>query len=392
VPEIANQSPRPWRADSLAVPLLIVIAGGMVAVVLMPRWSGIVFGLLLAISLPAMSVALWNFPTLIESFESESRDRALMRTVFRQHSEHLLSAGTPDRLAELGNKAVREDYLLMREHPLVQPFRYLVYGMWLVGIAAVACVVAQRGAWPRRLMVAGVWGVAGFVLAVAATWPRVLAEYHWSRASTLENSQQTTAADEALRSAVSAMPVMGHTWRFWLAKGRISYRQHEAENAYQAFFLAHQSALGGDLDRARTLMERYVSSSNGSVAQRDLLARILARQAAEYASDAKHGGAELMWRQASVIAPWKTAYSLAHGAAQLIAAPHRAEELSEKMLPRLEAVGDRMVASDINSVVGDAYFEIGEYALARQQYKRAMALFSLPKYSNVYAQEGRLGM
>jgi hypothetical protein len=83
-PEVANQTPRPWRWNSIAVPLLVVIAIGAVATVAQPRWIGRIFGLLLAVSLPALAVALWNYPTLIEAFDGEMRDRALLRAVFRR--------------------------------------------------------------------------------------------------------------------------------------------------------------------------------------------------------------------------------------------------------------------------------------------------------------------
>ncbi len=392
VPEVANQSPRPWRVNSIATQLLVAIAGGIVVVLLRPRWTGNVFGLLLALTIPALVVALWNFPTLIESFESEMRDRALMRSAFRQHSEHMLSAGTPNRLAELGDQSTRKDFLLMHEQALSLPFRYSLYGLWLLGVVGVTAIVAQSGSWSRRLSYAGAWGALGLLLAFAATWPRWLAEYHFARADSLENGRRFAAAAAALHSAETAMPVMGQTQRYWLAKGRLGFRQHQPEEEFQAFFLAHQSLVGGDLDRARALLEPYVSSAQGSVAQRDLLAGIVAQQAAEYAADGKYSGAELSWGEAAAIVPWKSSYGIAHSSAQLIATPRRAAEIADSLLPRLNEIGDLMVASDIHSLIGDAYFETGDFVHARQMYDRAMDLFNLPKFSNIYAQEGRLGM
>jgi len=392
VPEFANQSPRPWRVNSIATSLLLAIAGGIVVVLLRPRWTGNVFGLLLALTLPALAVALWNFPTLIESFESEMQDRELMRSVFRQRSEHMLSARTPNRLAELGDQSTREELLLIHEHPLTLPFRYSAYGAWLVGLAAMAAVVAQRGSWPRRIAYASAWVAFGVLLAFAATWPRWLAEFHFGRADSLENAHRFDAAADALESVKTAMPAMGQTQRYWLAKGRLGFRQHQVEDKFQALFLAHQSVLSGDLDRARALMEPYVSSALSAVTQRDFLAGIVAQRAAEYSADGKYSGAELLWGEAAAIVPWKSSYEIAHSSAQLIATPRRAAEIAEVLLPRLNVIGDRMVASDVHSLVGDAYFETGDFVRARQMYDRAVELFNLPKFSNIYAQEGRLGM
>jgi tetratricopeptide (TPR) repeat protein len=55
-------------------------------------------------------------------------------------------------------------------------------------------------------------------------------------------------------------------------------------------------------------------------------------------------------------------------------------------------VGDCFVSSDVASALGDAYFAIGEFDRARDMYSEAKRLFDLPKYVNLHAQEGRLGM
>jgi len=392
LPEVASETPRPWRWDSVAVPLLAAIAIGAVLVLLRPRWSSHVFGVVLAFALPALAVAYWNYPMLIESFDSEMRDRALLRAVFRQHSEHMLSAGTPDRLAMLGNKATRDDLLLMTQHPLTSPLEYSVFGMWLVGVALGATVVTRRGSWPRRIGHAAAWTAAGLVLAFAATWPRWLAEYHWARTEAFENANHFVAAERSLESVRAAMPTMEHTARYWLVKGRLSFRQQLREDDYQAYFLAYESVLSGDLDRARALVEPYVLGGKGSIVERELLSEILAQRAAEYVSDAKYSAAELSWSEAAAIAPWKTSYWMGRSAAQLAAAPHRAREIEAQMLPRLAKVGDRMVCSDFYSLVGDAHFAGGSFEQARAMYRLAMDLFHLPKYTNVHAQEGRLGM
>lgn len=391
-PEVVSQTPRPWRWNSIATPLLAVIAVGVVAILAHPKWTSRVFGVLLAASLPAAAVTLWNYPTLIESFDSEMRDRALLRAVFRQHSEHMLSAGTSDRLAVLSDKSMRKDDQLSQPHAVIAPLRYSTYGLWLVGVAVASALLWQRGTWVRRFGYAGAWAVVGVALALAATWPRWLAEYRWGRAAALENGHDFVAADRSLDAARAAMPALGNTWRYWLAKGRISFRQREAENKYQAFFLAHQAVLSDELDRARALMEPYIGPNEGTTTQRDLLASVIARRATDYASDGKYSGAELSWGEAAAIAPWKAAYRIAHQAAQLAVAPQRAAEVQQQALPDLEALGDRMVSSDFHSLVGDAYFVVGDFGRARAMYDRALSLFHLPKYTNIPAQEGRLGM
>jgi hypothetical protein len=62
------------------------------------------------------------------------------------------------------------------------------------------------------------------------------------------------------------------------------------------------------------------------------------------------------------------------------------------LLGRLCDVGDCFIGSDMASALGDAYFETGDFQRARDMYAKAMDLFHLPKYVNIAAQEGRLGM
>jgi hypothetical protein len=391
-PELTQQTPRPWRWDSIATPLLTVCLVGAIVVLVRADWMSYVFGVLLATSLMALAVTLWNYPTLIESFESDMRDRALLRAVFRQHSEHMLAAGAPDRLAALGNRATREDLLIGGEHPLRLPHRYSAYGAWLIGVAFVATIVSRRGPWLRRFAYAGAWTVAGVLLALAAIWPRLAAEFYFARSDACERANHFDQAERALHSVGSAMPSMEDTRRFWLAKGRLNVRQGRSNDRFASFYLAHQAMLSGELTLAHAVLEPSVRRPDVSIAERDLFAGIVAQRAAEYVSDAKYSAAELCWNEASAAASWKGAYRIAHGAAQVAAAPHRAAEIDERLLPMLADLGDRMVASDVYSLVGDAHFVSGQFARARQMYNLSIGLFQTPKYVNVPAQEGRLGL
>jgi tetratricopeptide (TPR) repeat protein len=391
VPEL-TAAPRPLRWDSIAMPLLAVVGAGIVLVVIRPRWTGRVFGLLLALSIPALAISLWNYPALIESFESDMRDRALLRSVFRQHSEHMLSAGTPNRLAVLGNKSTRKDLLIDRAHPLLLPLDYSVYGGWLIGFTLVATIASERGTWRRRFGYASVWGAAGVLLALAATWPRMVSEYHFARAESFENADRFDEAEDALGAAGQALPSMENTWRYWLAKGRLSFRQQRVENKFATFYLAHQAVLNGDLTRARALAEPEIRAGHAATVQCDLFAAICGQTAAEYVSYAKYSAAESCWDEAMAVAPWKLAYPLAHAAARAAAAPHRARSIAEEASPLLAHIGDRMVVSDFHSLMADAHFVSGNFDEARRMYDLAMDIFHLPKYINVPAQEGRLGM
>jgi tetratricopeptide (TPR) repeat protein len=390
LPEVVAEVPRPWLWGSVAVPLLFVVAAAVIVVLRYSRWTATAFGVLLALSLPAVAATLWSHPSLIEFFEGELRDRAMLRTVFHQHNEDMVSGGEPDRLSVLRGRNSKADYLSER-HALLLPFRYLVYCPWLLGMALFGVFMAGEGTWLDRIAGVGKWTLAGLLLAMAVTLPRWLAEYHFARAESAENRHQFAAAEEAVERARAAMPRLERTRGYWLTKGRLGYRQG-GDNQYVSFFLAHQSLLAGDPRRARATLEISIRATAGSNVQQDLLAEIVGQIASDYVSQASYSAAELAWAESADIAPWKSASWIAVNAMVLAADPSQAQAIERQFMPRLTLVGDRMVASDFSSLIGDAYFSTGQFDRARDMYSRAMDRFDLPKYVNLHAQEGRLGM
>jgi tetratricopeptide (TPR) repeat protein len=269
--------------------------------------------------------------------------------------------------------------------------RYSMYGPWLIVAAFCGAAVSRNCSWPRRLAYAGSWAALGVLLAASATGPRWIAEYHWARFESAENSNRIAEAEAALGQVVRAMPQMAHTSRYWLAAGRLAYRQQRS-NPFVDYFFAHQYLQNGELSRARAEIEHSLRETGGSTAQRVLLAEIMGHMATEYAARGKYGAAELVWGEASGVVPWKPAYWIGQAVTILAADPQRAAEVRQMLLPRLNQIGDCFVSCDFASLLGDAYFENGEFVDAREMYSEAMDLFNLPKYVNLHAQEGRLGM
>jgi tetratricopeptide (TPR) repeat protein len=392
LPEYVAQAPRAWRLDSIAVPLLAVVGLGLVVVLVRPKAASGVFGVLLAVSLPALAATLWNHPALFDFFESEIRSRQMLKTVYRQVNDDLMTSRAPDRLKPFGSQIVGQpqDELLEPTHPLLYPFRFWMYGPWLIALAGLGIVASRRGSWPQRLGVASRWAAAGLLLAAAVTWPRLLAEYRWAKAARLEMANDFPAAAEALEQARRTMPSMAHTRRYWIDRGRLDYRLAQG-GGYVAFFKAYQYLNVADLDNARATLEPFIAAG-GSTIQRDLMSEIVGHIAVGYNTRGQSSAAELAWGEAAAVAPWKPSYWVAQAVTVLSTSPHRAPEIDERLLAQLVEVGDCFVSCDFASALGDAYFEIGQFDRARELYALAMDLFHLPKYVNLHAQEGRLGL
>jgi tetratricopeptide (TPR) repeat protein len=118
----------------------------------------------------------------------------------------------------------------------------------------------------------------------------------------------------------------------------------------------------------------------------------LGHLATEYASRGKFGAAEQLWGEAVELAPWIPAYWIGEAVCVLSANPRRVDEVKAQLLPRLDQIGDCFISCDFASILGDAYFDEGEFHAARDMYSNAIEIFQLPKYVNLHAQEGRLGM
>jgi tetratricopeptide (TPR) repeat protein len=390
-PPYAAEVPRPWLMTSVATPILAAVAIGIVLVLIRRRdQTAVAMGLMLAVSLPTAAAALWNHPGLMEFFESEVRQRAVLRDVFHLQSDELLAGSAPDRLATRGTLNTPAGHH-HNTHPIVLPFRYMVYGPWVVVVAAIGLMVATSGTFIQRLTRTAAWAGVGVLLAVATTWPRWVAEYQFFRADAFENRQQLADAELALDGIAWAMPELEMSRRYQLARGRLVYRQ-DRQNPDAAFFVAHQKAVEGNYEEARAVLSPLVAAQDPSVAKRELLAEIMGHLAAAQVEVGDYTAAELQWAEASRVAPWMPGHWIAENTTALVANPGRADGFERDILPRLAQVGDRLVTSDVATVLGDAYFKTGDFAKARLMYDRSLDNFHLPKYANLKAQSGRLGM
>ena len=388
-PDRAVVVPRPWRWDSVGAPIFALALVGVPVVLLRPKWTPIVFGALLALSIAALAAAFWNHPAIVEFLEGEVRQRAMVRAVIREHADDMLSGGAPDRLELIHGQLTIQQ--LDEVHPLWYPFRYSIYGPYLLLLTLAGILVSLVGTWASRFWFAGRWALVGLGFALAVTFPRWMAEYHLARSGSLENGNKWQAAELSLEQARNAMPQLAYTRRYWQARGRLEYRQNE-ESEYVTFFKALQHMQQAKPGLARAEITRDVERAGGTVPQRDLLSAILGRLAVHYAYDDNQTAAAVAWREAATIAPWEPAYSIAATATALAVAPNRAADMKKQMLPWLIQVGDRLVNSDFSSVIADAYFSTGDLHAARDMYNDAMKTFDLPKYVNLHAQKGLLGM
>ena len=235
------------------------------------------------------------------------------------------------------------------------------------------------------------WGAVGAVVAVAVTMPRLRAERHWRQAVDHEETNRFELAVASLERARQAMPEVAATRRYWRDRGRLDYRLGE-QSRFRTYFEAHQLGLSRRYSEAQALLSELVDAKEGEVVERELLAEFLSELAARNAQGDNFTAAERQWNEAATLVPWTPVYWIGGATVALWGDPERADEVERLVVPRMDQSGDRVLNSDMASLVGDAYFKTGAFREARDMYALSLANFNLPKHVNLRAQYGRLGM
>ncbi len=381
------ESPRDQPLLSIGFVLLVAIAVGGAILLLLPATAPYVFGGLLVLSVSAVASCQFNHPALIEVLEIESEQRRDMRRLFAIQHEDLLTGLSSDRVYDPTDRSDLAPIGLID----VSASRFQMFGPWLVGLLGFAFLATTTGAWQQRIKVLFGGLVLCLTAAAIVAWPRGVMQYQLDKAYRQEMNDKYREAQQSLAQALDIFPSLHHTRRFWLASGRLAYRLQE-NNLQSTFFQAHQLMLDNHVDDAIGILQPPAEQRDCPLVVRDLMSELLGRQALRAIHDANPGTAETRWREAFAMAPWRQGNWLGIGVAMSMASPHQPARIEEWLLTRIEDVGDRLIRADAYAMVGDAYFSQGEFIKARDLYQQSRDTFSLPKYVNIHAQEGMLGL
>lgn len=389
-PYTAVQVPRPRFVTSVGATLLAASGLAALAVLFNRRAFHVVFGVLFVLSAAAVAASVLNHPALIELFDAETQQRGQMRQLVAGQSEHLMTAKTPSRV---GNpwKQRRPVNVGLRPDPIVVSWEYTMFGSWAVAVCFVGLIAFSRADWTTRIGLICGWLVLACVLTAGVCWRRAAAEYYFARAASWEHQNDFVAAAAALENVIDVFPNFHRTRRYWLADGRVATRAGLQTMSSQ-LFQAHQFFKQGELEKAQAILTPAVVESGRDPILSDLLADIISHRALEHVAQGDHSSAEGSWRDASKWAPWRSLCWIGAGTAMAVSTPERASQIEEEFLPKLDQIGDRLVRCDLAALVGDAYFETGNFARARKMYDLSLSIFNLPKLVNSHAQEGMLGM
>ena len=255
-------------------------------------------------------------------------------------------------------------------------------------------LLETRGRWERRLGHLGLWTMAGLLLSGVVCARRLRAEYHWNQAEELERVGDLDGARHALGVAKAIFPEFERLQRTWTLAGKLDFRQ-QRPTRYATFFRVGQLACHQD----RTLAIGVLSELTGDreeitlePAVRNLAAQIFSDTARKYLADASIVSARDAFVRACRLAPYRMDCVFGYGV--VLAQNERWNpELVETQFKSLIArVGDRSLKADLLERLGNAFFEAGRLVEARKYYQDSIDVFCQPKFVNIPAQEGMLGM
>ncbi len=340
-------------------------------------------GVLLAVGISANAVAAFNFPALIELLQEElSQDRNVV-VVLNQFNEHSLTEYDASRLAA--------QRVAASSFPLADSWPFLLYGNWLVVLAALGVLYSQRGALLRRLAAVAAWVLVGIACSAIGCGPRLLGEFHWYRADRLQLEANYSGSLTALENAVSCFPELGRLQRTWRLRGELDYCEGRSTPESQ-FWQAGQYLSDSRLEMAGGLMEELGRETNWAPPVGDMAGRLwVSRGMRDFGKSDIAGAGEAM-RKAADVQDVRLDCLFCLGVVQAHmdrVHPERAEAEFASLLVRC---GYQLLSADALKILGDAYFDADDMREARARYGESWDTYNLLGNINCLAQKGLGGL
>lgn len=389
-------APRSFRWDSVGAILLVVIGVAALVTLIRVRWAGFFLGVLLATSMMSLAATVLNHPELIAAMDAEEEQRVHISSILHQESDLALSGTSPPRTTTVRwrQREVMRKAQELEPGDLLRGWLYSVYGPWLVFTTMFALLGTTRGSWERRLGILGIWTVVGVALAGGVCSRRLMAEYYWTQAQTLEQAGDLNGARGSIERCVALLPEMERLQDTALLIGKMDHRQ-KRDSTPEVMFRAHQFTEHGDFSQALALAQGLVRGKQVEempLPARTLAASIFCEGAMQNLSANILAAARDKYDWAGRLAPQRVDCPIGLSAIACHSDQYDSEQVSLVLEPLLTRVGDRLLRADLHERLGYAYFQAGQFDRSRHHYQASLDEFCLPKATNLPAQEGMVGM
>jgi hypothetical protein len=365
--------------------LLTVIAGcGAIFTLLRPERFERVAGVLLCATIGLGATSLFNHPLLVERMNEESMERIQITALFERADIDGMTRPSSARVRRTRGGPGAGGEAGLSGLPFVGSWR------WLLPVAAVGYLFG--GSRPLRQRLVGLvgWVLLGCLLATLLCGRRLYSEHLWNRANRLEAVGDFEAAERALRSATTWFPEFRALSRTRHLMGRID-RLEGRQTPAATLFVAHRLVEIGQYGAASAMMRQLQSRNpDDAVISHELARTLVARARTRYFQGRPEEARDAL-NEARRLTPieYDGAFFLAMIDRQLGAPP---EVVERHLEPIFRLCSDRALRADAMVVLGDALFNAGRIAEAREWYLSSLRTFDLPKEINYEAREGLLGL
>lgn len=325
-----------------------------------------------------------NQPIIVEQMDRQLEAHTALRTM-------LLATAHPE-VDIMAYPRYSRAALHGRRGGILRGFDYFPVGRsTFLALAFFGVVLGQRSSLRRRLGLAAVWIVVGLLAAGIVCGRRLTAEWYWQRAVIAEANGDLYQADAMYEHSLRIVPALKNLERTWALRGLIDFQRGRRTPAAR-YFVGTQWARNGRLDEAISEFERLVGEDHLVGSMQSWHADAIADLALQRFRQGSIGGAEKLYRLANEIdvslpeRQLAVAVMLSHRANR---APDQIAGVLDPLLPKL---ADRALRASLLAMLGDSYFEAGEFAQARRLYHRSLSAFSLPKSINYRALRGLVGI
>ncbi len=378
-PEAVDAGQRAFSPGALT---LLAIAISIVIVIQRPEAAGRVAVVLLMVAVVANAMVLLNHPLLAESLELELSARQHMSVVMMSLNENSVTVIGQARVPPISSADQANLWSAW-------PFRR--YGTLLIALAAVAVLLACRGPLPRRLMWLALSGVAGTLIAAVVCGQRLVAEYYWAQAASLESVGHARPARTQLAWAVSVMPELGMLGRTWQLAGKIDSLESQDTPAAR-FLRADRCRAASEYAAAIDASRELLASHNDSLAFNRQAAQIYASAGLSEYNVGRLTAAADSFQQGFELDPYRLDCPYYLGLILARTDFAHPETARPWFRPVLNRISDRLLRADLLSSMGDLYFAAGEFAEARKYYRESLHVYDLPKEINYRGRRGLVGM
>ncbi len=357
---------------------------GILLIFIRARFIPHAYGLVTIAMIVGWMVTAMNHTVLVDELDRQTSYRNYLVAVLEATVKPELPLTVASRIG--GGALTSSRGSLLRGTQYIPKSRELAIFLALAGL-----MLMLRGSMPRRVVLALLWVFAGIGVGGLVTSSRWMAEYAWQSATLADAQGDPDQAEQLARKALTRFPALGELSSTWEFLGKLDWRRGRDTDAAR-YFLAEQHGHWGDqLGMLEGLADLAATDKPAPAIFRWRAERTAAYAMKLFEQD-KRDGAREYWNLAHDLDPAQRYLPLFDVLLTAVVERQKPDPLRDAVQPLLRDMPDNTLRCSLQSMLGDLYFECGQFVEARDWYNKSIKSYALPKQINYRAMRGLLGM